>query len=60
MINDIQNAVEDLIKKSDWMDDEAKDYALAKVKNLKRYIGYPNWYKNTTIIQNYFKEVSNC
>lgn len=58
MINDMQKEVEKLIKGSSWMDDEAKDFALAKVKNLKRFIGYPKWYKNTTIIQEYYKEVS--
>ncbi|XP_012528718.1 membrane metallo-endopeptidase-like 1 [Monomorium pharaonis] len=57
MISDIQKAVEDLIKKSNWMNNKAKNFALAKVKNLKRFIGYPNWYKNTTIIQEYFKEL---
>jgi len=58
MMDDIQKEVENLIKKSDWMDDEAKDFALEKLKNLKKFIGYPNWYKNTTIIQEYFKGVS--
>ncbi|XP_011169896.1 membrane metallo-endopeptidase-like 1 [Solenopsis invicta] len=57
MIKDIKDAVEDLIKKSDWMDENAKNFALAKVKHLKEFIGYPNWYKNTTIIQEYFKEL---
>jgi len=58
MISDIQKEVGNLIKESDWMDDEAKDFALEKLKNLKKFIGYPNWYKNTTIIQEYFKGVS--
>lgn len=58
MINDIRNEVKYLIKQSDWMDDEAKDFALAKVKNMKEFIGYPDWFKNTTIIQQYYKGVS--
>lgn len=58
MLSDIQKEVEYLIKQSDWLDNKAKDFALAKVKNLKELIGYPNWYKNTTIIQEYFKGVS--
>lgn len=58
MLSDIQKEVEYLIKQSDWLDNKAKDFALAKVKNLKGLIGYPNWYKNITIIQEYFKGVS--
>lgn len=58
MISDIQKEVEKLIKESDWMDYGAKIFALAKVKNLKRFIGYPNWYKNATIIEEYFKGVN--
>lgn len=55
MISDIQKEVEKLIKESDWMDDDAKDFALAKVKNLQKFIGYPDWYKNATIIEEHLK-----
>ncbi|XP_011861285.1 PREDICTED: neprilysin-11-like [Vollenhovia emeryi] len=55
MLTNIQNEVEILIKSSGWLDDNGKDYALAKVKNLGRFLGYPDWYKNTTIIEEYYK-----
>ncbi|TGZ57711.1 hypothetical protein DBV15_08331 [Temnothorax longispinosus] len=58
LLSDIRKAVEYLIKESDWMDDKAKDFALAKVKHLKKFIGYPKWYKNTTVIQEYYEGVS--
>ncbi|XP_025991660.2 endothelin-converting enzyme homolog isoform X2 [Solenopsis invicta] len=57
MIKDIKEAEADLIKKSDWMDEKAKNFALEKVKYLKGLIGHPNWYKNTTIFQEYFKDL---
>ncbi|XP_018365608.1 PREDICTED: neprilysin-1-like [Trachymyrmex cornetzi] len=55
MLNDIKKEVEKLIKDSDWLNDETKDYFIEKVKYLKKYIGYPDWYKNTTIMQEYLK-----
>lgn len=57
MIRDIRNEIKYLIKESDWMDDRAKDFALAKVHNMREFLGYPDWFKNTTIIQQYYKGV---
>lgn len=57
MLNDIKKEVEKLIKDSDWLDDEIKDFFIEKVKHLKKSIGYPDWYKNTTIMQEYLKGV---
>ncbi|XP_018055731.1 PREDICTED: membrane metallo-endopeptidase-like 1 [Atta colombica] len=57
MLNDIKKEVEKLIKNSDWLDDETKDFFIEKVKHMKKSIGYPDWYKNTTIMQEYLKEL---
>ncbi|KAL0099287.1 hypothetical protein PUN28_020096 [Cardiocondyla obscurior] len=54
IVNAIQKEVEHQINQSDWMNSKAKDFALAKVRNIKKFIGYPDWYKNTTIIQEYY------
>ncbi|XP_032679462.1 neprilysin-2-like [Odontomachus brunneus] len=55
MIDDIQKEVEYLIKESDWMDDDTKDFVLAKLVNMDKLIGYPDWYRNSTIVKQYFQ-----
>ncbi|XP_020278382.1 neprilysin-1-like [Pseudomyrmex gracilis] len=60
MVDDIQKEVEYQIKESDWMDEDTKDYVLAKLLNMKQYIGYPEWYKNDTIIKRYFQGLIIC
>ncbi|XP_018346007.1 PREDICTED: membrane metallo-endopeptidase-like 1 [Trachymyrmex septentrionalis] len=57
MLNDIKKEVEKLIKDSDWLNDETKDFFIEKVKHMNKSIGYPDWYKNTTIMQEYLKEL---
>lgn len=58
MVDDIQKEVEYLIKESDWMDDDTKDFVLAKLVNMDKLIGYPDWYRNSTIVKRYFQGVS--
>ncbi|XP_039304960.1 membrane metallo-endopeptidase-like 1 [Solenopsis invicta] len=55
MLDDIQKEVEDEIKKTDWLNDDTKDIILAKLINMKKFIGYPDWYKNNTIVKKYFQ-----
>ncbi|XP_014470512.1 PREDICTED: membrane metallo-endopeptidase-like 1 [Dinoponera quadriceps] len=55
MIDDIQKEVEYLIKESDWMDDDTKDFVLVKLVNMDKLVGYPDWYRNTTIVKRYFQ-----
>lgn len=58
MVDDIQKEVEYQIKESDWLDEETKDHVFGKLVNMKKYIGYPNWYRNNTIVKRYFQGVS--
>lgn len=58
MVDDIQKEVEYQIKESDWMDECTKDFVLTKLVNMKKFIGYPDWYKNSTIVKRYFHGVS--
>lgn len=59
MIDDIQKEVEYQIKISDWMDEDTKDFILAKLVNMDKVIGlFPNWYRNNTIVKRYFQGVS--
>lgn len=58
MIDDIQKEVEYQIKESNWMDEDTQDFVLAKLINMEKFIGYPDWYKNDTIVKRYFQGVS--
>ncbi|XP_011689427.1 PREDICTED: neprilysin-1-like [Wasmannia auropunctata] len=55
MMDDIQKEVEYQIKESDWMDEETKDFVLAKLVDMGKFIGYPDWYRNDTIVKRYFQ-----
>lgn len=58
MIDDIQKEIEYQIKESDWMDEDTQDFVLAKLVNIEKFIGYPDWYRNNTIVKRYFQGVS--
>jgi len=58
MMDDIQKEVEYQIKESDWMDENTKDFVLAKLVNMEKFIGYPDWYRNNTIVKRYYQGVS--
>lgn len=45
------------IGESNWANKEIKDLALRRVKFIKKNIGYPDWYNNATIMENYFEKV---
>ncbi|XP_024884014.1 endothelin-converting enzyme homolog isoform X3 [Temnothorax curvispinosus] len=55
MVDDIQKEVEYQIKESNWMDENTKDFVLAKLVNLDKFIGYPDWFKNNTKVKQYFQ-----
>ncbi|XP_011689428.1 PREDICTED: neprilysin-like [Wasmannia auropunctata] len=55
MMDDIQKEVEYQIKESDWMDEDTNDFVLAKLVNMNKFIGYPDWYRNDTIVKRYFQ-----
>ncbi|EGI67062.1 Endothelin-converting enzyme 1 [Acromyrmex echinatior] len=55
MMDDIQKEVEYQIKDSDWIDEDTKDFVLAKLVHMEKFIGYPNWYRNNTIVKRYYQ-----
>ncbi|KAG7198912.1 hypothetical protein KM043_015729 [Ampulex compressa] len=55
MIGFVQQEVERQISQSKWLSENFKTIAIEKVKSMKKEIGYPSWYKNTTIMKNYYK-----
>lgn len=58
MMDDIQKEIEYQIKESDWMNEDTKDFVLMKLVNMKKFIGYPDWYRNNTIVKRYLQGVS--
>lgn len=55
MISYVQKEVEREISESEWLDDNIREFATEKVRNMKKAIGYPSWYSNITIMKNYYK-----
>ncbi|XP_043598067.1 neprilysin-1-like isoform X2 [Bombus pyrosoma] len=52
-LNDIEEEMKIEIKESNWANKEIKDLALRRIKFIKKNIGYPDWYNNATIMENY-------
>ncbi|XP_043685950.1 endothelin-converting enzyme 1-like isoform X2 [Vespula pensylvanica] len=55
MIAYVQKEVEREISESKWLDDDIREFATEKVQNMKKMVGYPSWYSNSTIMKNYYK-----
>ncbi|XP_053978634.1 endothelin-converting enzyme homolog [Hylaeus volcanicus] len=58
MIDDIQKEVEYQIKGATWLDDSTRDFVLDKLVYMVKMIGYPPWYRNSTVVKNYFRGLS--
>ncbi|XP_017889317.1 neprilysin-3-like [Ceratina calcarata] len=58
MVDDIQKEVEYEIKNSPWMDDTIREIILDKLVFMKRLIGYPDSYRNITIMKQYLTGLS--
>ncbi|XP_076623898.1 uncharacterized protein LOC143343172 [Colletes latitarsis] len=54
MIDDIQKEVEYQIKEATWLDEETEHFILDKLVNMKNLVGHPDWYRNTTLVKQYF------
>ncbi|XP_076750419.1 membrane metallo-endopeptidase-like 1 [Xylocopa sonorina] len=53
-LDDMEKEMEIDIENSNWPNEEIKDTALKRIRSVKRYIGYPEWYNNATVMANYF------
>lgn len=58
MLEDIRRAFADGITNSNWLDDETKNNALLKVKNMKAAIGYRDEIMNDDNLDSYYKDVN--
>ncbi|XP_066593180.1 endothelin-converting enzyme homolog [Prorops nasuta] len=55
MIDVMRTVTKSEIEKSTWMSEDMKRDAKEKVDQMKKYIGYPEWYNNNTAVENYYK-----
>lgn len=57
MVKNIRSAFRNELSEIGWMDDKTKEAALEKADFMNHFIGYPDWYTNTTALEEYYKEV---
>lgn len=57
MLAAIRKSLQKIIEKSNLMTGEFKEDILRKLKKMKIFIGFPQWYKNQTHVDNIFKGV---
>lgn len=58
MVEHIRTAFRNELSDIAWMDDATKEAALEKADFMNHFIGYPDWYTNTSALQEYYKDVS--
>ncbi|XP_045477343.1 neprilysin-1-like [Harmonia axyridis] len=58
MVDNIKSEYIKLIKKSHWLNEQTRYLAIEKIKYMKEYIGYPNWAKNSTKINEFYEKVN--
>lgn len=59
LIDDIRNEFYEIIDNLNWMDADTKNHALAKAKNMKASIGYPDELLNDAVINDFYRDVGN-
>ncbi|XP_057332178.1 membrane metallo-endopeptidase-like 1 [Microplitis mediator] len=55
MTDEIRDSMEKMIDKTNLLDNENKEEMKAKLKKLKIFVGFPQWYKNRTHVINLFR-----
>lgn len=57
MMENIQEAFDSLVAKTDWMDKQTKSATLEKNKKMSSDIGFPDWLFNEKKLNKYYKGV---
>ncbi|XP_015117492.1 membrane metallo-endopeptidase-like 1 [Diachasma alloeum] len=55
MTENIRQEMESQIDKSNWLADAAKKLLKEKLRSMKVFIGFPDWYRNRTAVMNSYK-----
>ncbi len=57
MISDLQSVFSDLLDKTEWMDEDSRKEAHAKLDVMGKKIGYPDFVKNDQNLAEYYTKV---
>ena len=57
MIANLKKAFKSLVDDATWMDSDTKSKAKDKVDAMTEFIGYPQWIKNKTAVEDYYNGV---
>lgn len=58
MVGNIIEEFSHQLQNAEWMDDPTKISALQKVKNMILFVGYPDWFKNSSALYSFYDGVS--
>ena len=56
MVENIKNEFKNIIKQSDWMDDESKKSAKIKADLIESFISHPDYIYNDTYLNEIYKD----
>lgn len=57
MVENLREAMEELIEDADWMDDSTKNYAIYKLKNILILTGSPDYLETDIELDKYYKKL---
>jgi predicted metalloendopeptidase len=57
MTRNLKESFEGIINEDDWMEPVTKQKAIEKLRAVRGFIGYPEWIKNKTEIENFYSGV---
>jgi predicted metalloendopeptidase len=60
MTKEIMQSFRELLSQTNWIDEETKDMAAQKVNAMTLRIGYPDFILNSQLLNERYKDVSNC
>uniref|UniRef100_T1I2E8 Peptidase M13 C-terminal domain-containing protein n=3 Tax=Rhodnius prolixus TaxID=13249 RepID=T1I2E8_RHOPR len=58
MIHYVRSSFTNFIYALDWMDEETKFATVEKLYTMNLFVGYPNWFNDTEIMENVFANVT--
>lgn len=58
IVNYIKDEFIQILREVEWLDKPTADYAISKAKAIKAYIGYPDELLNDTLVEEFYKDVS--
>jgi len=60
MTEEIMQSFQELLTKTDWIDNETKELAVQKLDAIQLRIGYPDFILDPQLLNQRYKDVRNC